>query len=124
MDTETMAQGMFALRYLKSAVQTQLSGKAFAADNPFNVSTIATPASVRNVLVHAYSDLVALGVTQDAASFAQFLVVQQNPANPARCDAYLPLEFVAGLRIFAANVTAFLQFFSPSGAPLAALANP
>jgi hypothetical protein len=28
------------------------------------------------------------------------------------------------LRVFAANVTAFLQFASPSGAPLAALVSP
>jgi phage tail sheath gpL-like len=124
MDTETMAQGMFALRYFESTVQTQLGRKAFAAENPFNVATIITPADVAAVEVHAYTDLVALGVTQDAASFATFLVVEQNAINPSRCDSYLPLEFVAGLRIFAANVTAFLQYYSPSGAPLAALANP
>ncbi len=124
LDTETMAQGMFALRYLRSAVQTQLGRKAFAASNPFSVSVIATPADIETLLIHAYTDLVALGVTQDAASFAEFLVVQQNASNPNRCDAYLPLEFVSGLRIFAANVTAFLQYYSPSGAPLAALANP
>ena len=124
MDIETMAQGMYALRYLRSAVQTQLGRKAFAAENPFNVSTIVTPKDVGNVLIHAYNDLVALGVTQDGPDFANQLVVQQNATNPNRCDAYLPLEFVNQLRIFAANVTAFLQYFSPSGAPLAQLANP
>jgi phage tail sheath gpL-like len=124
MDVETMAQGMFALRYLRSAVQTQLGRMAFAATNPFAVSTIATPNDIANVIIHAYNDLVALGVTQDATDFANLLVVQQNPTNPDRCDAYLPLEFVTQLRIFAANVTAFLQYFSPSGAPLAALATP
>jgi phage tail sheath gpL-like len=123
-DTETMAQGMFGLRYLKSEQQTAAVGKVAAASNPFNVSTIMTPADARNVMIHAYNDLVALGITQDAASFAQFLVVQQNPTNPSRYDFYLPLEFVSGLRILANNVTAFLQFYSPSGAPLAALANP
>ena len=124
MDIETMAQGMYSLRYLRSAVQTQLGRKAFAASNPFNVPTVVTPKDVGNVLIHAYNDLVALGVTQDGADFANQLVVQQNATNPNRCDAYLPLEFVNQLRIFAANVTAFLQYYSPSGAPLAQLANP
>lgn len=124
MDTETMAQSMYALRYLRSAVQTQLGRTAYAQSNPFAVPTIVTNADIAAVEVHAYTDLVALGVTQDAESFANFLVVEQNATNPSRADSYLPLEFVAGLRIFAANVTAFLQYYSPSGAPLAALANP
>jgi phage tail sheath gpL-like len=124
LDIETMAQGMFALRYLRTAVQTQLGRKAFAAENPFNVATIVTPSDVKTVLIHAYNDLVALGVTQDGDDFANLLVVQQNADNPNRCDSYLPLEMVNQLRIFAANVTAFLQYYSPSGAPLAQLANP
>jgi phage tail sheath gpL-like len=124
LDVETMAQGMYSLRYLRNAVATQHGRKAFAATNPFNVPTIATPADIANTLVHAYNDLVALGVTQDAADFANLLVVQQNATNVNRCDAYLPLEFVSQLRIFAANVTAFLQYFSASGESLAQLATP
>jgi phage tail sheath gpL-like len=124
LDTETMAQGMFALRYLRAQVQTQHGRKAFAADNPFHVATISTPDDIRNTMIHAYNDLVAFGVTQDSATFASLLVVQQNDTNSNRCDAYLPLEFVSQLRIFAANVTAFLQYFSASGAPLAQLTTP
>ena len=122
LDIETMAQGMFSLRYLRGQVQTQHGRKAFAATNPFQVSTIVTPPDIATTLVHAYKDLVAFGVTQDAATFASLLVVQVNANNPNRCDAYLPLDFVNQLRIFAANVTAFLQFFSAAGESLAALA--
>lgn len=124
LDIETMAQGMFALRSLRAAVLTQHGRKAYAQDNPQQVSVIVTNNDIRNTLIHAYNDLVAVGVTQDSATFAQFLSVQTNANNPDRADAYLPLEFVAQLRIFAANVTAFLQYFSPSGAPLAALVTP
>lgn len=124
LDIETMAQGAFALRSLRAAVQTEHGRKAFAKSNPLQVGTIATPNDVRNTLIHAYNDLVANGVTQEADAFAGLLVVQANAQNADRCDAYLPLEFVAQLRIFAANVTAFLQYNSPSGAPLAQLVNP
>jgi phage tail sheath gpL-like len=124
LDTETMALGMFALRYLRNAVATQHGRKAFAASNPFNAPNVVTPDDIQVTLIHAYNDLVALGVTQDAATFASLLVVQANATNAARCDAYLPLEVISGLRIFAGNVTAFLQYFSPSGAPLAQLVNP
>ncbi len=124
LDTETMAQGMFALRYFRTQVATQLGRKSLAADNPFHVGTIVTPSDVANVLIHAYNDLVALGVTQDGPDFATYLQVQINAQNPNRVDAYLPIEFVNGLRIFAGNVTAFLEYFSPSGTPLAQLVNP
>ena len=70
-------------------------------------------------LVHAEADGLP-GLVVDR--FGSVLVVQQNAQNPNRCDAYLPLEFVNQLRIFAANVTAFLQFFSASGETSAALA--
>jgi len=124
LDTETMAQGMFSLRYFRNQVATALGRVAIADDNPFNNPAIVTTNDVRNVLIHAYNDLVALGVTDDASDFAQFLQVQRNAQNAARVDAYLPIEFVSGLRIFAGNVTAFLQYFSPSGSPLAQLVNP
>jgi phage tail sheath gpL-like len=123
-DVETLAQCMFATRFLRTAVQTQHGRKAFAAENPFHVAEVVTPDDLRNTLIHAYNDLVALGVVQDSSDFASFLVVQVNPSDPNRADAYLPIEVVNQLRVFAANVTAFLQFASPSGAPLAALANP
>lgn len=123
-DVETMAQCMFATRYFKTQIANEHGRKAFAATNPFNVSAISTPDDIRVTLIHAANDLVALGVIQDATDFASFLVVQQNPSNPNRCDAYLPIEVVNQLRIFAANITAFLQYASPSGAPLAQLANP
>ena len=121
-DVETMAQCMFGSRYFKSAVQTQHGRKAFAATNPFHVPTISTPDDIRVTLIHAATDLVALGVLQDATDFAAFLVVQQNATDPDRCDAYLPEEVVDQLRIFAANMAIFKQYNSPSGAPLAQLA--
>lgn len=114
-DVETMFQLMFAVRYFKTAVSDKHSRQALADDNPFNLAEIATPKSVRNTLVHAYNDLVALGVLENAALFANYVVVERDPNDANRLNAYLPVDVVNQLRVFAANITAFLQYQTPSG---------
>jgi phage tail sheath gpL-like len=114
-DVETMFQLMFAVRYFKTAVSNRHSRQALADDNPFNLPEIATPKSVRNTLIHAYNDLVALGVLEKAELFAQFVTVERDPNDANRLNAYLPIDVVNQLRVFAANVTAFLQYQTPSG---------
>ena len=79
------------------------------------ISTIATPKSVRDTLIHAYTDLVALGVLENVDLFAKYVVVERDPNNATRLNAYLPFDVVNQLRVFAANVTAFLQYASPAG---------
>lgn len=115
-DVETMYQLMFVARYLRAAVSNKHSRQALADDNPFNLAEIATPKSVRNTLIHAYNDLVALGVCENAGLFAQFVVVERDLNDANRLNAYLPVDVVNQLRVFAANITAFLQYQTPSGA--------
>lgn len=117
-DVETMAQGMFAIRFFKVAVSNRHSRQALADENPFNVAEVTTPRDIRDTVTHAYTDLVALGVTENADLFAQFVRVERDPNNATRVNGFLPLDVINQLRIFAANVTAFLQFRSPSGAPV------
>lgn len=114
-DVETMFQLMFIVRYLRTAVSNVHSRQALADDNPANVSGLATPKSVKNTLIHAYNDLVALGVTEKANLFAQYVTVERDPNDATRLNAYLPVDVVNQLRVFAANVTAFLQYQSPGG---------
>lgn len=114
-DVETMYQLMFAVRYFKTAVSNRHSRQALADDNPFNLAEIATPKSIRNTLVHAYNDLVALGVLEKGDLFAQYVNVERDPNDANRVNAYLPVDVVNQLRVFAANMTAFLQYQTPSG---------
>lgn len=114
-DVETMYQLMFAVRYFKTAVSNRHSRQALADDNPFNLAEIATPKSIRNTLVHAYNDLVALGVLEKSDLFSQYVNVERDPNDANRVNAYLPVDVVNQLRVFAANMTAFLQYQSPSG---------
>jgi phage tail sheath gpL-like len=114
-DVETMFQLMFLTRFMRTAVSNVHSRQALADENPFNLPQIATPKSVRNTLVHAYNDLVALGVTENADIFAQFVVVERDPNDADRLNAFLPVDVVNQLRVFASNITAFLQFRTASG---------
>ncbi|MFZ5715757.1 MAG: phage tail sheath subtilisin-like domain-containing protein [Bradyrhizobium sp.] len=114
-DVETMFQLMFVVRYFRTAVSNRHSRQALADDNPFNLPEIATPKSVRNTLVHAYNDLVALGVLEKSDLFSQYVVVERDPNDANRLNAFLPVDVVNQLRVFAANITAFLQYQTPSG---------
>ena len=114
-DIETMAQGMFVSRYLRAAVSNAHGRKALADENPDNTAGIVTPRDIRNTLIHAYADLRALGVCENVDLFAQYVKVERDPLNATRVNAYLPLDMINQLRVFAANITAYLQYRTASG---------
>jgi phage tail sheath gpL-like len=114
-DCETMYQMMYLVRYMRTMVSTVHARQALADENPFNLPQIATAKSIRNTLIHAYNDLVALGVAENADIFAQYVVVQRNSTDANRVDAFLPIDVVNQLRVFAGNFTTFLQYTTPSG---------
>lgn len=115
LDIETMAQCMFIPRYFRNAVTNAHGRQALADDNPQNVAEVTTPKDIRNTVVHAYNDLISLGVAENLPVFAQSVNVVRNQSDANRVDAYIPADVVNQLRIFAANITAFLQFQTPSG---------
>lgn len=118
LDIETMAQGMYSMRYFRVQITDEHGRQAFADENPFNLAEITTPTDLRNSLIYAYNDLVALGVAQHPELFAQYVVVQRDSLDVDRANAYIPENMVAQLRVFAANVTAFRSYTSPGGSPL------
>lgn len=109
-DIETLGQMMYLVRYFRTAVANKHARQALADANPANVQELTTPADIRNTLVHAYRDLVALGVTEKAELFAEFVVVERDGTDATRVNAYLPIDVVNQLRVFAANVTTYLQY--------------
>lgn len=114
-DIETMAQGMFVSRYLRTAVSNAHGRKALVDENHDNTAGLVTARDIRNTLIHAYSDLAALGVCENVDLFAQYVKVERDPLNATRVNAYLPLDMVNQLRVFAANLTAYLQYRTASG---------
>jgi phage tail sheath gpL-like len=109
-DIETAGQVMYLTRYFKVAVSNNHSRQALANDNPSGLQSIATPRSVRNTLCHAARELQALGVVESADEFAARVVVERDLNNATRLNAYIPVDVVNQLRVFAANITVFLEY--------------
>lgn len=118
LDIETMAQGMYSMRYFRTQISNEWGRAAKADENTFNLPNVATPSAVRNTIVFAYNDLCALGVAQHPELFQQYVVVLSDQLDADRMNAYIPENLVGQLRVFAANVTAFRSYTSPGGSPL------
>ena len=109
-DVETLGQMMFVVRYFRTGVANRHSRQALADENPGQVAEITTPREIKATLIHLYQELVDLGVLEKPDLFAEFVVVERDPNDANRINAYLPVDVVNQLRVFAANVTTFLQY--------------
>ncbi|WP_051678662.1 phage tail sheath subtilisin-like domain-containing protein [Xanthobacter sp. 91] len=109
-DIETMAQGVFAVRWFRTEVSNTHARQALADDNPHNVAEITTPKDIRNTLIHAYQGLVELGVAEKPELFAEYVVVERDGNDAGRVNASIPMDVVNQLRVFAANITINLQY--------------
>lgn len=116
LDVNTLAQSMYGIRYIRQTVTNQHGRKALARANPGNVDIIATPDDIRNTIVHAYQDLTALGVFEDAGLFAQDLLVEIDAIDPNRVNVMMPLDHVNQLRIIAVAAVNYLQRSAPRAA--------
>lgn len=109
-DIETLGQMMFVVRYFKTEVSNRHSRQALADDNPGQVQEITTPRDLKMTLIHIYRELVNLGVLEKADVFAKFVIVERDLNDATRVNVYLPVDVVNQLRVFAGNVTTFLQY--------------
>lgn len=109
-DVETLGQMMFVVRYFRTGVANRHSRQALADENPGQIAEITTPREIKATLIHLYQELVDLGVLEKPDLFAEFVVVERDPNDANRINAYLPVDVVNQLRVFAANITTFLQY--------------
>jgi phage tail sheath gpL-like len=109
LDIETRAQAMFIVRSLKAAVTGQFPRCALMDENPEGLEGIATPADIRNVIIHEYKRLNSLAVVENPDLFAQSLIVERSQQDATRVDCYVPADVANQLRLVANNVTLFLQ---------------
>lgn len=93
--------------YVKPRRDQRCHADRTAQGNPTNNPGIVTPRIIKAECVHIYKELE--GLVENSAAFAQALVVERS-ADPNRINAYLPIDVVNQLRVFAANVTTFLQY--------------
>ena len=106
-DVQAMYQVAGSLKFLRALLAQEQSNKALATSNPGGLGALTTPADVKGTLVHGINQLAAQGVLENADTTAKQLVVSVNAQNPARLDAYVPLERVSPFDILAANATIY-----------------
>lgn len=116
LDVETMAQSMYGIRYIRQAVTNAHGRQALADSNPARLPHICTTVDIRNTMIHAYADLVALGVFEGLETFARDLVVERDSVDHNRVNANLPLDHVNQLRIVAAAAVNYMQRANPRDA--------
>lgn len=109
LDVETRAQMVYFVRYLRQRITQKYGRHALANDNPGAQQGIVTPKILKAECVHVYQELELGGLVENSDLFAQSLIVERS-ADPNRVNAYLPADVVNQFRIFAANVTTFLQY--------------
>lgn len=108
-DINTMYQNMIFSRRIRAAVTAEHGRKGLADTNPFGVQGIATPIDIRNTIVGEYLRLVQEGLVENIDGFESALIVEREPTDPNRVNAYLPADFVNQLNVVATRVVSFLQ---------------
>ena len=100
---ETLFNLMFVIRYLRTQVTSKFGRMKLAADGTRFApgSAIVTPNIIRADQIASYQTLEWNGYVQDAAAFAENLIVEQNSQNPNRVDVLWPGTLMNQLRVFA-----------------------
>lgn len=109
LDVETRAQMVYFVRYMRQRITQKFGRHVLANDNPSSNPAIVTAKIIKAELVHAYKELETGGLVENSGLFAQTLIVERS-SDPNRVNAYIPVDVANQFRIFAANVTTFLQF--------------
>lgn len=109
LDVETRLQMVYFVRYMRQRITQKFGRMALADDNPGGQPGIVTAKVIKAECVHVYKELELGGLVENSGVFAQSLVVERS-SDPNRVNAYLPVDVVNQFRVFAANVTTFLQY--------------
>lgn len=109
LSVETRAQMVYFVRYTRQRI-TQVYGRsALASDGAEGRPGIVTPKMLKAECVHIYKELEAGGLVEKSGLFASSLIVERA-SDPNRVNAYLPIDVVNQLNVFAANVTTLLEY--------------
>lgn len=109
LDIETMAQSMYGVRFIRSEITQKHGRQAFDDTNPANLPHIVTPADLEASLDHAYQKLIELGVFSNLPAFQARRRVVRNALDANRADAFIAVDHVNQLRVFACLIENNLQ---------------
>jgi len=103
LDSETLHQSAYILRYLKTAV-TSKYGRYKLADDGTTYGAgqaIVTPRVIRGKLIAAYNDLIIIGMVENMAAYQANLIVERDPLDTDRINVLFPPDYINQLRVFA-----------------------
>ncbi|MBK0004379.1 phage tail sheath subtilisin-like domain-containing protein [Erwinia sp. S38] len=103
LNIETLFLLMFVTRFLRTQITSKFSRMKLANDGTRFApgSAIVTPNVIRAELIAQYRTLEYNGYVQDAAAFAQTLLVERNNGNTRRVDVLWTGTLIDQLEIFA-----------------------
>ena len=110
LSVNTRAQLVYGVRFMQSYLTSTFPRCGLVDSNPSGIQNIVTVDDVSAAIIHAYSQLVTLGVFQDLATFQSLLVVERDPSDPTRVNAAIKVEGVSQLIILAGNVTSYTSY--------------
>lgn len=100
LDIQTMAQLMYAARYLKTTIDSIYSS-SYLNDQVVQ--------NVKNDVIHALAELQDLAVIENIDATLESMIIERDDTDANRLNVYLPLDHVNQLRVIATNVTSFLN---------------
>lgn len=116
LDIEAVMIAAYVKRYMKNAVLGQYPRHVLREDNPNRIMGVATPDQLEACVIQAYNELHGAGIVRQKERFAEYVRVRADYEND-RANFYLPISEAAQLRVFAVNLTMFLNL-TPAAAQL------
>lgn len=103
LDSETLHTLTEITRRLRNRITQKYPRHKLANDGTrFGAGqAIVTPSVIRGELLAEYALMEELGLVENAAMFAKYLIVERDAENPNRVNVLLPPDLVNQLRIFA-----------------------
>lgn len=103
LDSETLHTLTEITRRLRNRITQKYPRHKLANDGTrFGAGqAIVTPSVIRGELLSEYALMEELGLVENAAMFAKYLIVERDAENPNRVNVLLPPDLVNQLRIFA-----------------------
>lgn len=87
LSVNSRAQLVYGVRFMQSYLTSTFPRCGLADSNPAGIQNIVTVEDISAAIIHAYAQLVDLGVFQDLATFQKLLVVERDPSDPNRVNA-------------------------------------
>lgn len=104
---ETPFQSAFTAKYFKTQLTPYVSNPRILVDDGSETSSIymVSPSAVKGTMIHAYQDLVDLGVCKDVKSFTSKLLVEADAQVIGRLDIQAEGTLTSGLNQIALNLS-------------------